>query len=94
MQRKVEMTVEDIEKLVEAIKSLYGNYGRIIIHGDGNGDPTDDIAQNIESETIVSGVMWWAKDYFPELSQKAQSPEHQLFIDDEDWEETYASCGF
>lgn len=93
MQTKVEMTIADIKKLEEVMSNLYCNFGRIVIHGDMNGDSAEDIAQNLEAEAIV-GVRWWAKDYFPELAADAQSPEHELFVDDDEWEKTYASCGF
>lgn len=94
MQHKVEMTVADIEKLVSKIEALHANYGRIIVHGDGNGDAPEEIVRNLKTQTIGSGVYWWAKEYFPELASKAFDPEGELFPDDEEWEETYDSCGF
>lgn len=84
---------KNIDTLNEMLEELEGNIGRAIVHGQENGDSTEDIVQNIMSDLRLCLIDRWAARLFPKR-YRGMHPANSRFPDDDLYADAYESAGF
>ena len=87
------VTAGDVRELKLMQNELEVNIGRILIHGELNGDGVEDIVSNIMADIKCCLIDRWAEKFLPGEGLP-QLPSESGFADDEDWESEYADFGY